>query len=152
MSPRKLYLFLARAEAVTWTLLIIGMIAKYSGMTDSLLFPFGATHGFVFFAYLAVTCLVWVNEKWATRTGVLGMASAILPYTTLPFERHVDKTGQLSKTWRVLEPGYEPQPGPEKLLRWMLRNPLLAVVAVLAVVTLIFVLLLQAGPPNEWFN
>lgn len=152
MSPRKLYLLLARAEAVTWTLLIIGMIAKYSGLTDALLFPFGATHGFVFFAYLAVTGLIWVNERWGTGTGLLGMGSAILPYATLPFERHVDKTGQLSDGWRVLEPDYVPQSGAEKLLKWMLRNPLLAIVAVLAVVTVIFVLLLQTGPPTEWFN
>ncbi len=152
MSPRKLYLTLARAEAVTWTLLIIGMIAKYSGLTDALIFPFGATHGFVFFMYLATTVLVWVNEKWGTGLGLTGLASAILPYATIPFERHVEKTGRLSDRWRVLAEDFQPATAPEKLLRWILRNPVLAAVLILVVISVVFFLLLQAGPPNEWFS
>ena len=37
------------------------------------------------------------------------------------------------------------------LLRAVLARPVVSVLAVLALVAVVFVLLLQAGPPTEWF-
>ena len=59
LSPRRLYRTLALAEAVTWTLLIAGMLAKYVLHLGELGVRIGGSvHGFVFLAYCAVTVLV----------------------------------------------------------------------------------------------
>ena len=58
-NPARLFTTLARAEMVTWTLLILGMIGKYvlnlGGLGVSLA---GPVHGFVFLSYALVTVLV----------------------------------------------------------------------------------------------
>ena len=70
LTPRRLYRFLAVAEAITWTLLITGMVLKYAFDFDALAFPFGFAHGTVFVAYGATQILVGVNQRW--RTGLSG--------------------------------------------------------------------------------
>ena len=40
----------------------------------------------------------------------------------------------------------------EHLEAWVLRNVVLAAVVTLAVVGAVFLLLLQAGPPDQWFS
>ena len=56
MSPRQLFRALAVAEAVTWTLLLIGMVGKHAlGVTELGVRIGGGVHGFVFLAYCAGT-------------------------------------------------------------------------------------------------
>ncbi|WP_311197846.1 DUF3817 domain-containing protein [Ornithinimicrobium sp. INDO-MA30-4] len=59
----------ALAEAVTWTLLLIGMFLKYVTKTTDLLVTIGGgLHGFVFLAYIATTLMVsWTSGGPASR-------------------------------------------------------------------------------------
>ena len=51
MSPKRLFSILAIAEAITWTMLIIGMVLKYVTQTTELGVRIGGgVHGFVFLA------------------------------------------------------------------------------------------------------
>lgn len=158
ISPRSLYRTFATAEMVTWALLILGMIAKYVlNMGDLPVRIGGSIHGFVFLAYCVSTVLVWTDQRWPAAKGILGLVLAIVPFATLPFEKHVEKEGLLSDQWRIARHGEEPAAGQEraamaaeKLLALILRHPILAGVVLVAFVAGLFTVLLQAGPPTEW--
>ena len=100
MTPRELYGRFALAEAVTWTLLILGMVLKYTGVSDAFVPVFGMLHGVVFLGYCVVTCFVWVDQRWSAGFGALGLASAVVPWATIPFERRAERTGRLDGGWR----------------------------------------------------
>lgn len=158
VSPRRLYRTFATAEMVTWALLILGMIAKYVlHMGDLPVRIGGSIHGFVFLAYCVSTVLVWTDQRWPAAKGILGLVLAIVPFATLPFEKHAEKAGLLSDQWRISRHGEEPAPGQEragtaaeKLLALILRRPILAGIVLLLFVAGLFTVLLQAGPPTEW--
>ncbi|MFI7480901.1 DUF3817 domain-containing protein [Kocuria sp. M1R5S2] len=147
MTPRRLYGRFALAEAVTWALLILGMVLKYSGISESFVPVFGMLHGLVFLAYCAVTCLVWVDLRWPPAVGLLGLASSVVPGATIPFERRAARAGLLMGGWRLAPGGERPRTVAERLLAWSLRSPLLAVPAGLAVVAAVASVLLHLGPP-----
>ncbi|CAM4157838.1 MULTISPECIES: DUF3817 domain-containing protein [Helcobacillus] len=158
ISPRSLYRVVATLEMVTWALLILGMIAKYAlHMGDLPVRIGGSIHGFVFLAYCVSTVLVWTDQRWPAAKGILGLVLAIVPFATLPFEKHVDAKGLLADQWRVARHGEEPAAaqerasGPaEKLLAVILRHPVLAAIVLLVFISGLFAVLLQAGPPTEW--
>lgn len=151
MTPRTLYMRLALAEVVTWTLLILGMIGKYAFGIDSATRIVGGLHGFVFLCYVVATLAVWTDKRWSVGTGLLGLASAVVPYATVPFERWADRRGLLAGPWRLGPGGEAPSSPPARLLAFALRSPVLAAVVALAVVAVVFVLILVAGKPTEWF-
>ena len=147
MSPRRTFRALALAEAVTWTLLLAGMVLKYVlDVTELGVRIGGGLHGFVFLAYCVTVVLVGTDGRWsAGRTG-LGLAAAFVPYATVPFERHVD--GTLARDWRLrTEPGRGPL---ERLVAAALRAPVLAGVVVLVGLVVVFGGLLAVGPPTQW--
>ena len=151
VSPRTLYSRLALAEMVTWTLLILGMIGKYGFGLDWATSIGGGIHGFVFLCYAVTTVAVWIDKKWPAGTGVLGVASAVIPYATYPFERWVDRRGLLEGPWRLGPDGEPARSLPEKVVAFALRSPVLAALVTLILVAIVFSLLLLAGPPTEWF-
>ena len=109
MSPRKLYRTAATAEAVTWTLLIFGMLAKYVLHAGDLPVRLGGgIHGFVFLSYCVATVVVWTDRRWPVSTGVVGLLLSVVPFATVPFERHVERRGLLSDSWRVAPAGTLP--------------------------------------------
>ena len=76
---------------------------------------------------------------------LLGLAAAVVPFATVPFERWAQRKGLLADAWRLRR---EPGAGPlERLVGWALRNPVLAVVAAVAAVAVVFTILLLVGPP-----
>ena len=152
MTPRTLYLRLALAEMVTWTLLILGMIGKYAFGLEWATTVGGSIHGFVFLCYAVTTVAVWIDKRWSFGTGVLGLASAIIPYATYPFERSVQRRGLLAGPWRLGKDGESPRSLPERLLAPALRSPILALIVTVIVVAIVFTLLLVAGKPTEWFS
>ena len=152
MTPRTLYLRLALAEMVTWTLLILGMICKYAFGLEWATTVGGSIHGFVFLCYAVTTVAVWIDKRWSFGTGVLGLASAIIPYATYPFERSVQRRGLLAGPWRLGKDGESPRSLPERLLATALRSPILALIVTVIVVAIVFTLLLVAGKPTEWFS
>ena len=150
-TPSRLYRVLALAEVVTWTLLLAGMLLKYVlQVTEVLVRIGGGLHGFVFLAYVVVTVLVAVDQRWRARDLLLGLGSAIIPYLTVPFERSAHRRGLLGESWRLREE--TGRTAPERVVSLALRRPLPAALVTLVVLVIVFSLLLMAGPPGEWFS
>ena len=65
-NPHTLFRALAIAEAISWTLLIAGLILR--GATDWALGVTigGGIHGFIFLSYGATVILVALNNRWRT--------------------------------------------------------------------------------------
>lgn len=101
MQPRTLFRTVAFAEAVTWTLLLIGLFLKYVTHTTEVGVSIaGGIHGFVFLCYAATAAFTWINQKWPARTGLLATVSAVIPYVTIPVEKSLDRRGLLAGGWR----------------------------------------------------
>ena len=147
MTPRLLFRTVAFAELVTWAGLIAALVLRGAGVTDAAVAPAGGAHGFVFLAYCVVTVFVWVNQRWRARIGLAGLAVAVVPFATLPFELVADRRGWLAGRWRLAPGGEEPRGLLERLQAWVLRHPVWAVVLLLLAVTAAFLILLWAGPP-----
>src|SRR6478609_10012567 len=148
MSPRTLYVRIAAAEVVTWALLLFGMFLKYvTRTTDLAVSVFGLVHGVVFIAFCLVTLLLWVNQRWTVREGVLGLLSAVPPFLTVWWERRLERRGRLEGGWRLGRDGEEPTNPAERVVATLLARPMIAVaVGVVAVLALTGVALV-VGPP-----
>ncbi|SDK02341.1 integral membrane protein [Cryobacterium psychrotolerans] len=153
MSPRLFYRTIAIAEAVTWTLLLTGMLLKYvllPGETGDLALRVGGTlHGLVFIAYGMTAVLVGVNQRWSLRLMVAAVITAIVPYATIPFDRLLERRRKLDGDWRSTATS-DPRDHTwlSVLLRWMLNRPvLLGTVFVVGLVTIMATLLI-IGPPG----
>lgn len=146
MSPTRLYRLVARAEAVTWALLLTGMFLKYVTRTTELgVQVFGMVHGVVFIAYCLATGLLWVDQRWPVSRLALGLGAAVPPFATVPFERHVERAGLLGDSWRLRTDA--PSGLLEKVTAWLVRRPAQgALVGLVAVAGLTGVALL-VGPP-----
>ncbi|GAA1424645.1 DUF3817 domain-containing protein [Agrococcus citreus] len=152
-APKRVYRFLAIAEAVTWTLLIIGLIAKYGFQVEPLVAVAGSIHGFVFLSYGAMQIVVGVNQRWSIARILTGILTAIVPYATIPWERRLARRGALDGGWRT-EATDDPRDRTaiDRLFRWGISHPVLLVVGALVAVAIVFVVLVNAGPPTEWFD
>ncbi|MCJ1715272.1 DUF3817 domain-containing protein [Curtobacterium sp. VKM Ac-2922] len=152
MTPRSLFRALAVAELVTWTMLLVGMLMKYGfGLGDLPVRIGGSVHGFVFLAYLVVATVVAVNQRWSFGATALGWVSAIVPYTTLPFEVGVARRGMLDGPWRrsasaSASDGHRSGPL-DRLLFVVVAHPFVAALIGVVLVALVFAVLLTIGPP-----
>ncbi|MEV4737217.1 MULTISPECIES: DUF3817 domain-containing protein [unclassified Microbacterium] len=148
-APGRLFRVLAIAEAITWTILISGIIARALGAPGVVVTIGGGIHGFVFLAYAATALLVALNQRWHVGVAVVAVASAVIPYATIPTEIWLQRTGRLTGDWR-LEQGDDPRDARwyDRLMRWFLRRPwVLAMLLVVGIVAL-YVILLLVGPPG----
>ena len=149
--PARLYGALALAEMITWALLLGGMFVKYVLDGGGVFVRIGGgIHGFVFLAYVVVTVLVAVDQRWKLSWLALGLGSAVIPFLTLPFERSAARRGMLGATWRLRSE--EPATPVERVAALALKHPVLAGVAAVIVVAVVFSVLLSLGPPTEWFS
>ena len=133
---------------MTWTLLIAGMLLKYVFVvTDVGVTIGGALHGFAFLAFAAASVILAVNQRWSLPVTGLALASAVVPYATIPGERWLERRGHLDGDWRRVATGH-PSDGnvANRMLRWALGNTVLFAVIVVAVVAIVFVGLLFVGP------
>ena len=79
MTPTSLYRLLARAEVVTWTLLLLGMFLKYVTETTEVGVRIGGgIHGFVFLSYCAATIVIGVDRRWSIGRVLAGLGSAVV--------------------------------------------------------------------------
>lgn len=146
-SPRRLFMTVATAEAVTWSLLLIGMFLKYVTETTELGVRIGGMlHGVVFIAYVLVTALVWVDQKWPAKRGLIALATAIPPLVTLWTERWLDRDGHLGTTWRLRTKGAAAT-APEKLVSSALLRPGWAALGLVVAVAVLTGVALAVGPP-----
>lgn len=151
MTPRLLYRILSIAEAVTWTLLIAALIARYGFGVDEFVFPAGFTHGFVFLSYGAAVIVVGLNQRWPLGRIAFGVLTAIIPFATIPFDRWLERRRHLDGSWRR-DATDDPRDAGiiDRMLRWFLRHPWLLIGGTVAAIVVLFVVLLSLGPPTEW--
>jgi integral membrane protein len=148
LTPKKLYRIVAIAEAITWTLLITGLILRATLDLSIAVTIGGSIHGFVFLAYGATAVLTAINQRWGVGLGLLAVVTAIIPYATIPFDIWAHRTGKLEGDWRR-EATDDPrdQRWFDRLVRWMLNHPYLLAALILLAVVVLFTVLLMLGPP-----
>ncbi len=154
MSPKRLFVFFAIAEAITWTLLLGALLLRAVAEIPSLAITVvGGTHGAVFLGYGVTAALVGVNQRWSLGRIIGGISLAVVPYATVPFERATLRRGLVEGGWRTIATS-DPRDAHwfDRLFRWFIARPALLVVTLVAVVATIFAVLVSLGPPTEWFD
>lgn len=147
MTPKLLFRIVAIAEAVTWTLLIAGLVLRATtgwglGVTIG-----GGIHGFVFLAYAGIALLVGIDRRWSPGLVALTVAAAILPYATIPVDVALDRRGRLDGDWRREPDGADRTPL-DALVRWFVRRPAMLVAVFAVLLVAIFATLIAVGPPG----
>lgn len=148
-APLTLFRTLAIAEAISWTLLIAGLILRATADLSIAVTIGGGIHGFVFLAYGATAVLVAMNQRWGAWPTIVAIASAVIPYATIPTELWLHRSGRLEGQWR-LDATDDPRDATwyDRLMRWFLRRPWVLGLLIAAAVVLLYVLLLTVGPPG----
>lgn len=148
-APSSLFRVLAIAEAISWTLLITGLILRATtdfalGVTIG-----GAIHGFVFLSYGATAILVAMNQRWRPWPTTVAIVSAVIPYATIPTEIWLHRTGRLRGAWR-LEATDDPRDATwhDRLMRWFLNRAWVLSILIAVAVVGLYVALLVIGPPG----
>ncbi|MGV0646107.1 DUF3817 domain-containing protein [Mycolicibacterium sp. XJ879] len=100
LDPRSVarwFRLVALLEAISWAGLLIGMYFKYLGTprTEIGVKVFGAAHGAIFVAFVAVALLAGLVFKWAYGTWLLAALSSILPMCSVIFVIWADRTGRI---------------------------------------------------------
>lgn len=151
MSPKKLHRLAAWLEMATWTLLILAMILKYSGVSDAFVPVAGPIHGFGFLCFAAITVILWINNRWPFWLGVLGLIVSVIPYGALPFTVWADRAGRLEGDFRFRDATAAEQPTtlPDKALAQLMRHPVRTIIIILVVLAIIFTVLLNLGQPYD---
>jgi integral membrane protein len=153
VSPRLLYRTVAIAEAITWTILIGGMLLKYvfapGEFGDAAVRVGGFVHGLVFLAYGITAVLVGVNQHWRPRVMLVALATAVVPYATIPFDRWLERRSVLTGGWRR-EATSDPRDHTpaSRLLRVGLARPVLFASVLAVGLVAVFTTLLVLGPPG----
>jgi len=146
MSPLRLFRVVAVTEAVTWAVLLTGMVLKYvTETTDAVVSVGGMIHGVAFIAYCLVTVLVAVDQRWSVGRAVLGLAAAVPPFFTIWFDRSAERRGLLGAAWRLR--AETPRRTTERPVAWLLREPVQGVGVGVVAVAVLTGLALLVGPP-----
>lgn len=152
VTPHSFFRVVAIAESITWTLLIAGMLLKYVGGLGVLpVLIGGSIHGFVFITYALTAVLVGVNQRWSVKLIVGAVATAIIPYVTIPFDLWLDRNGKLAGDWHR-EASDDPRDNTwvRRLLRWFLAHPAILVTLFVVGIIVIMTAFLLIGPPGGW--
>lgn len=149
MMPKKLHRVVAYLEMFTWTFLIVGMILKYSGVTEAVVPVAGGIHGFGFLCFIFITALVWINNRWPVGIGIVGLVVSVIPWAALPFAIWADRKGLLEGGWRFHNRDEKPQGLFDNVLAQVVRHPVRSILIVLVIVIIVFSILLYLGPPVD---
>ena len=150
MTPRLLFRTVAIAEAITWALLILGMLMKYVLEVGEVGVQIGGfLHGLVFLAFGITALLVGVNQHWGPKLTAIAMVTAIVPFGTIPIDRGLEKSGHLDGPWRRSRTD-DPRDHTRVsgMLRWMLARPVLFAAALVLGLVSVMTALLSVGPPG----
>ncbi len=148
LGPLRLFRTVAIAEAITWALLLVGMVLKYvTETTDVAVSVFGMLHGVVFISYALIAVIVAVDQRWSAGRSVVALLASIPPFCTVLFDVLAERRGAFATTWRLTAPSSDPANRLDRPVGWLLRHPGRgALVGVVAVAVLTVVALL-VGPP-----
>ena len=153
-DPKTLYGLVATGEAITWALLISGLLIRATGTApDYLVTVVGGLHGFMFLSYAVMAALVGVNQRWHPGRVIGAVVLAIVPFATIPFDRALNRRELLEGEWRT-EVSDHPADRSwfDSLFRWFIARPVVLVLVLLVGVVAVFSFLLWLGPPDEWFS
>ena len=146
--PLELFRRVAIAEAITWALLLSGMVLKYgTHTTDVAVKVFGMIHGIVFISYVVTTVTVWVDQKWTVRRGIGALLASIPPFVTVVVELLAVRRGWIDSAWRLRTSEGAALSRPEAVVRWVLVAPLRGLAVAVAAVAVLTGLALLVGPP-----
>ncbi len=150
MSPRSLYRLVSIAEAITWSLLIAGMLLKYVFQVGEWGVQIGGfLHGLVFIAYGMTAVFIGINQHWKLGLIALACLTAIIPFATVPFDHALERRGLLNGGWRSSRTEDPRDHTPlSALLRWMLARPVLFASIMGILLVSIMATLLTLGPPG----
>jgi integral membrane protein len=150
-APKPLFTFVATGEAITWAILITGLILRAVGVNSIVVTIGGSIHGAMFLSYGVIAALVGVNQRWNTSRTIGAVALAIVPFATLPFERSLAKKKLLEGNWRTSKSDDPKDAGWfDSLFRWFIGRPFVLILAMAVVVSIIYLTLLSLGSPTEW--
>lgn len=101
LSPiGKAFAVAAFIEAITWAGLLLGMWLKYkTGAVEQgvwLVSLFGRAHGIAFLAYVVITVMAGVRQRWPVWALGLAILAAVPPLVTVPLEIWYRRRGLLS--------------------------------------------------------
>lgn len=146
--PLTVFRRIAIAEAITWALLLLGMVLKYvTHTTDLGVRVFGMLHGIVFITYVVTTILVWVDQRWSARRGLGALLASIPPFVTYLVERRAASHDWIGASWRLREPGATVRSIPERAAYWVLIAPLRGLIAAVIAIAVLTGIALLVGPP-----
>ncbi|SKA80855.1 integral membrane protein [Agreia bicolorata] len=150
LTPEKLFRIFALLETITWTLLIAGMILKYAvGVGDWPVSIAGFIHGLIFIAYALQAGVVAVNQRWHLGLAALAVASAVVPYATIPTERWLARRGDLDGGWRTDATSDPRDARPlDRAFRWAIQRPIPLAGGLFVALAVIMATLLIVGPPG----
>lgn len=144
--PLTLFRRIAIAEAITWALLLFGMLLKYGTHTTELgVKIFGMIHGIVFISYVVTTVMVWIDQKWSAKRGIGALLASIPPFVTIAVEVMAVRRNWIAENWRLRET--EAMTFPERAVRWVLVAPVRGFVAALGAIAVLTAVALIVGPP-----
>ena len=90
---QRIFTLVARAEAVSWAVLLVCMFFKWvvqedphAGIEGGVPVA-GAVHGAIFVAYVVTALVAWRTFRWSMRKTLLALAAGVPPFFTLLFER-----------------------------------------------------------------
>ena len=148
-TPLNLFRVLAVAEAISWTLLIAGLILRATTDVALGVTVGGGIHGFVFLSYGATAVLVAKNQRWGAWPTIVAIVSAVIPYATIPTELWLHRSGRLSGEWRLTATD-DPRDSAwhDRLMRWFLNRAWLLAVLIAVAVVALYVVLIVVGPPG----
>jgi integral membrane protein len=151
-TPASVYGVMAVAEMVTWTGLIIAMIARYGfGYDGGLFFVAGLSHGIIFIAYCVTAVVVGVNLRWGVGTTVVALVAAIPPWATFPFDRWLVRHKKLEGPWRLEHSGDPRDDGAiDRFVRFWLRHPVWFFITTVTTMAVVITVLLMLGSPTQW--
>ncbi|GAA3653183.1 DUF3817 domain-containing protein [Microbacterium marinilacus] len=149
-TPSTMFRALAFAEAVSWTLLILGLVLRAAFDLPVAVTIGGGIHGFVFLCYGATAVLVAWNNRWAVVPTFCAVAAAVVPYATVPTEIVLRRRGLLAGEWRTgaTDDPRDQRPG-DRLLRWLVRRPATLAVVLAVGIVAAYTVLLVVGPPGR---
>lgn len=146
--PLTVFRRVAIAEAITWALLLFGMVLKYgTHTTDVAVKVFGMIHGIVFLTYVVTTVTVWVDQRWTVRRGVGALLASIPPFATYAVEILAARRTWIGDSWRLRACDDADLSRPEKAVRWVLVAPVRGLIAAVGVVVVLTGVALLVGPP-----
>lgn len=146
--PLTVFRRVAIAEAITWALLLLGMVLKYgTHTTDIAVKVFGMVHGIVFITYVVTTVAVWVDQRWTVRRGVGVLLASIPPFATYAVELLALRRGWIGTMWRLRATDGDALTRPERAVRWVLVAPVRGLIAAAGLVAVLTGVALLVGPP-----